>query len=317
MANIYSETDESACRRLWEENIAPEQLTDLWDIRACFHQQFKRRFFFVVAQEAGKTVGLIPLSFIEEHNYYGYFPGEVWEGKTWLEQNRLIAQDPNVLQQMFEWLRGQKIPYHLRYLCPTPHLSFDLTNEDEIGYLFYPGSFQFNMEEYYATFSKKTLKKIRREVDRLYARNLVIRTDDSNDFEEMLILSIERFGTHSYFANNQFVKSFRALKDYLHQKGWLKMTAVIIDGRIAAVDMGCLYNGNYKLLAGGTHGDYPGVAKAINLHHMQEACTNRYKEADFLCGDFSWKKLFHLTPRPLYVVSNMVSGVLTSSPAHS
>ena len=214
---------------------------------------------------------------------------------------------------MFDWLLKNKVSHHLRYLCETPHLPLYLIDEDEIGYLFYPGSFHFNMEEYYASFSKKTLKKIRREVDRLYARDLIVRNDDINGFEEMVILSIERFGTQSYFASNSFVKSFRVLRDYLDQKGWLKMTTIIIDGKVAAVDMGCLYKGNYKLLAGGTQGDYPGVAKVINLHHMREACTKRYNEVDFLCGDFSWKKLFHLAPRPLYEASNIVSEAFMSN----
>src|SRR3989338_3899513 len=116
MITIYSETDEGACRELWERIIPPEQLTDLWDVRACFHQQFKRSPFFVVAKEAAEIVGLIPLCFIEEHNYYGYFPGEIWCVKTWLEQNRLIARDQDVLKQMFDWLLENKISYHLRYL---------------------------------------------------------------------------------------------------------------------------------------------------------------------------------------------------------
>jgi hypothetical protein len=259
----------------------------------------------VVAKDAAEVVGLIPLSFIEELNYYGYFPGEIWGGKTWLELNRLIARDQNVLQQMFDWLLENNVSYHLRYLYNTPHLSIDPFREDEIGYLFCPGSFNFSMDEYYSLFSRKKLKTIRKEVDKMYGRNLIIRSNDINDFEQMLILNIERFGTGSYFANNLFAKSFRSLRDYLDQKGWLKMTTVLIDGRIAAVDMGCIYNGNYKLLAGGTHSDYPGVAKLINLYHMQEACKSSYKEVDFLCGDFSWKKLFHLAPRPLYEVSNI------------
>jgi len=305
MVKIYRETDEGVCRELWERLIPSEQLTDLWDVRVCFHQHFKRDLFFVVAEEAEEVVGLIPLSFIKELDYSGYFPGEVWDGKTWLEQNRLIARDQNILHQMFDWLLENKISYHLRYLHKTPPLSLDLINEDEIGYLFHPESFNFNMEEYYSVFSKKTLKKIRREVDRMYEQNLSIRSGDINDFEEMLILNIERFGTRSYFASNQFVQSFRALRDYLDQKGWLQMTTIVIDGRIAAVDMGCSYNGVYTLLSGATHSDYPGVAKVINLFHMEEACKKKYKEVDFLCGDFSWKKLFHLTPRPLYEASNI------------
>jgi hypothetical protein len=82
------------------------------------------------------------------------------------------------------------------------------------------------------------------------------------------------------------------------------MTSIFIDGELAAVDMGCMYRGVYTLLGGGTHGGYPGVAKLINLCHMRRACDERMEWVDFLCGDFSWKTLFHLTPRPLYLLSN-------------
>jgi hypothetical protein len=37
---------------------------------------------------------------------------------------------------------------------------------------------------------------------------------------------------------------------------------------------------------------------------MQWACSERLNQVDFLCGDFNWKKLFHLTPRPLYLLGN-------------
>jgi hypothetical protein len=73
------------------------------------------------------------------------------------------------------------------------------------------------------------------------------------------------------------------------------------------VDMGCVYQGVYTLLAGGTNSRYLGVAKLINFHHMQRACEEKLKRVDFLCGDFNWKKLFHLTPRPLYLMTNIVA----------
>ena len=300
MPTIHVETNLDACRELWETSVSPDSLTDLWEVRHCFHQQYQRKPLFVVAKEGPNIVGLIPLSYVEEHGYYGYFPGEIWQGKTWLEQNRLIARDPNVLAKMTKWLWDQKIPYHLRYLCHNPHLVGMPAVEDEIGYLFHPESVHFSMEEYYSLFSKKTLKNIRREIEKMYARNLTIRRHEDDDFDKMIVLNIERFGTQSYFANNKFVGAFRAFKELLSQKGWLKMTSVLIDGRVAAVDMGCVYNGVYTLLSGGTHPDYPGVAKVINLFHLEESCREHYKEVDFLCGDFTWKKMFHLTPRPLY-----------------
>jgi hypothetical protein len=71
------------------------------------------------------------------------------------------------------------------------------------------------------------------------------------------------------------------------------------------VDVGALYRGAYTLLAGGTNGNYPGVAKLINFHHLERACRERFEQVDFLCGDFNWKKLFHLTPRPLYLLTDL------------
>ena len=56
----------------------------------------------------------------------------------------------------------------------------------------------------------------------------------------------------------------------------MRITTVIINGDIAAVDIGCVYHGDYTLLGGGTNRDYPGVAKLINLHHMQHGCRERF-----------------------------------------
>ena len=134
--------------------------------------------------------------------------------------------------------------------------------------------------------------------------SLCYRYDDMSDFERMVQLNITNFGSLSYFYDLRFRESFRALMHYLDDRGWLRITTVIIDGEVAAVDMGCVHHGDYTVLAGGTNRDYPGVAKLINLHHMQRACSEKYNLIDFLCGDFSWKHKFHLTARPLYMLSS-------------
>lgn len=90
----------------------------------------------------------------------------------------------------------------------------------------------------------------------------------------------------------------------LNDKEYLRITTILIKDEIAAVDMGCIYNGVYTLLAGGTNVNFPGIAKLININHMEWACLEKLKVVDFLCGDFFWKKQFHLTPRPLYLLSS-------------
>ena len=305
MLDIYGETDVNECLKLWEHFVPRENLTDLWDVRACFLREFNREPFFVVAREKDRPVGLLPLSYIPEQDYYGYFPGEVWQGKTWLEQNRVIVPDGTTLEVMLRWLAGEKKKYALRYLVRDEKLVPGMEHVDEIGYVFRPKDFGYSMDNYYSMFSGKSLKKIMREVSGLYDRGVVIRKDEAADFEIMVRMNTDRFGERSYFADSRFQAGFRTLRDYLLERGMLKMTTVMVEGRPAAVDMGCVYNGVYTLLGGGTEAGYPGIAKLINLHHMETSCAEKYAHADFLCGDFSWKKLFHLTEKPLYEVKNL------------
>ncbi|MFH1837261.1 MAG: GNAT family N-acetyltransferase [Candidatus Omnitrophota bacterium] len=302
MMEIYSETDEEACRDLWERFIRPDQLTDLWDVRECFHRNFDRNLFFVVIKKEKETVGLLPLSFISEKEYYGYFPGEIWNGKTWLEQNRIIVPDKDILRNVIKWLEDGGKRYFLRYLIENEVFKEGDAEIDEIGYYFYPGKIDFDMKNYSGLFSGKSAKKLKKEVDKIYSQGAEIHKGRIEDFDVMVKMNLSRFGADSYFSDKRFTESFRDLRDYLREKGWLRMTTVSINKETAAVDMGCVYKGVYTLLGGGTNALYPGVAKVINLHHIEEACRERYEKVDFLCGDFSWKKLFHLSPNPLYKI---------------
>src|SRR5262245_3432941 len=134
MINVRVETDLERCRHLWEGLIPPDKLTDLWEVRDCFNRHFQRKPYFVVAEDNGRPVGLIPLCWIDEFNYYGYFPGETWHGQTWMEQNRIIARDEDVFKRMIAFLDEQNTTYHIRYLVPNSFKSSDSLIVDETGY---------------------------------------------------------------------------------------------------------------------------------------------------------------------------------------
>ncbi len=304
MLHVRSETDPSICRKLWQQMIPQQMLADDWEVRECFHRHYKREFFFVVAEDNGEPVGLFPLCFIPDDNSYVYFPGEVWHGKTWLEQNRLIARDQQVFDRLLQWLNEQGLSYHLRYLSPSPVLSPERFPVDEIGYLFHAGNYQHDMEIYYSTFSRRSIKSIKKEVVAFEERGLECRLDNASDFDLLVEMNIQRFGEDSYYADKRFTDSFRDLMGLLQKRGWLRMVSFWMAGRPAAADIGCVYNNVYTLLAGGTSAEFIGIAKVINLFHMKRACSEKFQEADFLCGDFYWKTMFHLTPRPLYLISN-------------
>ena len=292
-------TDLDECQEIWKRIIPEETIWDMWEFRACFQVYFQRPPYFIVGEHSQGLAALLPLSWIEETQCYGYFPGETWEGKTWLEQNRVL-----VGRDLLDSLLG-RCPdrYHLRYLLPLEGVPQSRYAVDEVGYLFRPPDYNYDVENYFQQFSKKSAKSIKREIASLQI-GACYRYDDISDFEHMVQLNVNNFGDRSYFSDLRFRESFRTLMYYLNKKGWLRITTIIINGEIAAVDIGCVYRGDYTLLGGGTNRDYPGVAKLINLCHMERGCRERFNVIDFLCGDFSWKKRFHLIPRPLYLLSN-------------
>jgi CelD/BcsL family acetyltransferase involved in cellulose biosynthesis len=145
---------------------------------------------------------------------------------------------------------------------------------------------------------------MRVELDRLKARGVSWRHDCFADVDRMFRLNLENFKEYSYFRDSRFLRAFENLASWLQAKDMLRVTTVLIGGEVAAVDIGAVWNATYTVLAGGTHPEFAGVAKLINLHHLEWACQQRFAEVDFLCGEFNWKNRFHLTPRPLFQIWN-------------
>jgi len=301
MFTISTITDLSECRRLWEQVFPPRQLTDLWEVRECFQQQYRRPPCFIVANDLRGICGLLPLCWVEEEEAFAYFPGETWHGRTWLEQNRILARNELVLESMLTHCPG---PYHLRYLLPDPSSRLGEVDVDEIGYLFHPAQYGYEFETYLRAFSHRTYKRIKKEIGSLVERGARFRYDRLSDYEHLVRLNIERYGRDSYFWDRRFRESIRSLMHLCDSQGRVRIVTVLMDEEPVAVDLGCLYRGTLTLFAGGTHGGYPGVAKLINLHHMEHACRERWQSIDFLCGSFSWKEMFHLSRRPLYLLDS-------------
>jgi hypothetical protein len=290
-------TDLAECSRIWKQLIPQEQLSDLWEIRLCFQRHYGHQPYFIVGENRDGINGFLPLSRNEETDNYLYFPGETWESKTWLEQNRLIAQNQETMTNLLNLVPGN---FYLRYLQPNQWTESSGMIVDEIGYYFLPPAYDYDINKYFGEFSGKSAKRLRREIEAFEIRGVEFEHNNRPDFETMVTMSLQRYGSFSYFHDTRFLNSFRSLFSLLVEKNCLRLTSVKIGGQVAAVDMGSIFNNTYTLLAGGTNAEFPGVAKLINLHHMRWACDNKIERVDFLCGDFNWKTQFHLAPRPLF-----------------
>lgn len=300
MASIHIVENPEKCRQVWERMWPRNSIFDLWPVRACFMKHFKRPLYFMLLERNYQTSCFLPLTWIEEEAYYGHFPGETWRGKTWIEQNKIIADRGLSFQTVLDHIPEKLF---LRYIENPFHVVGDSrVSVDETGYLFFPGQHNFSFENYMRVFPGKTRKKINQELKKLYAQKVFFRYNRLTDIDSMLEMNLSAFGETSYFHDSRFLKSFMELIDLLYRQNLLRLTSVIINDRLAAVDIGALWNKTYTVLAGGTNSDFPGVAKLINFNHLEWACSERLKSVDFLCGNFNWKTRFRLQPRPLYKI---------------
>lgn len=300
MLQIRSCEDLAECEALWAKAWPQHCVFDLWPVRECFASCFDNKPYFLIAEEGGRIEGLLALSWIEESQSYGHFPGETWQAKTWLEQNKIPARSSQTLKALLESVPG---PLHLRYLSADsmPKGSFPLAL-DEVGYLFTPANYDFSFDRYMEEFSGKSRKKLARELAALQSDGVSYRHNHFADVDRMFRLNLEAFGEFSYFSDARFLASYEKLVSWLAAKNLLRITTVLLGGEVAAIDIGAVWNKAYTVLAGGTNRQFPGVAKMINLHHLEWACQQRLDVVDFLCGDFGWKQRFHLTSRPLYEI---------------
>ena len=302
MLRIQAFQDLESCVQLWERFWAKRCVFDLWEVRSCFMRHYNRRNFFFVSESPRGKHNFMPLSWIDEEEYFGQFPGETWKGKTWLEQNKIITADPKFLDALMENLGGKIL---IRYIADTELFSFydNMFSLDEVGYLFIPAQYGYSFDNYFKTFSKKTRKKLNHELKMLHERNVHYRYNYMPDIDWMFQKNLSVYEDDSYFYDRRFLRAFIDIIEFLKNNDLLILSSVLIGERLAAVDVGALWNNHYTVLAGGVDREFQGIAKLINFHHLELACKGKFDVVDFLCGDFNWKSRFHLTPRPLYKLS--------------
>ena len=216
MGSIHVASDLTQCRAIWEQVMPSESITDLWEVRDCFQRHFRNRPHFIVSSDQNGVRGLLPLSWIEEQGCYGFFPGEIWQGKTWLEQNRIICNGNGGREDL---LSACPSAYHLRYLRDADDIHGGQGVVDETGYLFSPPRYNYDMSNYFGEFSHKTAKNILRDISKIERLGVTYQHDEIADFEIMVSLNLGRFGPQSYFYDSRFRESFKDLALFLARKG--------------------------------------------------------------------------------------------------
>ena len=159
MLNLRMVKDPEEFKYLWTRYWPDEYIYDHWLLRKCFADLFNRENIFIVAENRKKIMGILPLSWIEEKHCYGFFPGETWQGKTWIEHNRIYAADHSTCKILLENVPG---PLNLRYLSTDiKDLNHSAIALDEFNYKCFPEQFNYSFDEYRQLFSRQSIKRFR------------------------------------------------------------------------------------------------------------------------------------------------------------
>lgn len=285
------------CERLWKTFVRPRNICDVWEVRCCFQKHFQWEPWFLILKDSKGIAGMLPLSYVADLDMFTLFPGEIWHQKTWMERTPIYVREEALLSDL---LASCPDPACLRYLEVAKPCSIPGMETDEIGYVLYPPSFDCDIDLYYKRFSNKKIKSILKVVRSFSERPYALHFNRLNDFDYLEGLNLQRYGEDSYLYDPRLRAGFREMARFLQSEGLLHMVSIWIEGRPAAVDLGALYRGTYTVFLGGTDPEFAGIAKAINMHHIDFACNERLSKVDFLCGDFHWKRLWHLRAEPLF-----------------
>ena len=293
----YYITDLDQCEKLWKKLITPKHISDLWEFRLCFHNHFQHKPFFFVLEDQKGISGMIPMSHVENIDTCFLFPGEMWNNKTWLERTPVYIRDGCSINKLLNTCPDN---VYLRYLeVPYEKLPSGFS-EDETGYVLYPGNMGFNIDEYFKRFSHKKIKAIHKVIHSYLDSGCEFFYDRVEDFDSLVEMSLQQFGNKSFLYDERFRNGFRDALDFLQKRKMLRITSVVIDGELAATDIGAVFQGIYTVFMGGTDSRFPGIAKLMNMGHIDYAFRERINKVDFLCGGFHWKLLWHLDPEILY-----------------
>ncbi len=284
------------CEKLWRLLIRPKSVSDLWEFRLSFHRYFNHKPCFLLFEDRKGIAGMVPLSYVKNLDLFVFFPGELWKDKTWIERTPIYVREPGLIPNLLHSCPDRT---YLRYMETLNAWDLPELSMDEIGYVLYPHDLGTDLTRYRARFSNKKMKAILKVIGS-YTENASFHLNRLEDFDRIVDMSMKYYGQDSYLYDSRLREGFGDIMCFLQQRGWLRMVSLEIQGKTVAVDLGALWQGTYTVFLGGADREVPGVAKVMNMHHIEFACEKGISKVDFLCGDFHWKKLWHLDPEPLF-----------------
>ena len=292
--NIEIISDIKKCFELWKEFSPQKTLFDTWEFRFAFYRSYRYKPYFLLLKRGAENLALLPLWYDESRKKY------TWFGSDWQEEIRFFAKDLNYIPILIS-------------LAPTP-LYLNAIAGDSITPLGNKIKFESdnpkyvldleklrNHEDYLMTLKKNKRRNLRKDRNRILKQNPEIIINNFSDFNALIKISKKRFqekGEEADWKDPRRIKTFEEVIKLAGKSYQTRMVTVRIDGKIAGVDLICLYNNTYfTVKCGYDVTNFPGIGNFINLFEIDDAIKLGMKKIDFLQNSYGWKnQYFKATP---------------------
>jgi len=117
--------------------------------------------------------------------------------------------------------------------------------------------------------------------------------------------------TYSVFEDTRAVAFYNDLAEELSALGWLRLSALLVGGEVAAVHLGFEYGGTFSYYMPTFDDSFSRyfVGRSLLLEMIRDAFVRRLKEFDLLLGDESYKFDFQPKIREVYSLSFCQGGL--------
>lgn len=286
-------SDIEKCELLWQEFSPKRNLFETWEFRYAFYLGYKFSPHFLLLKrrptEGGypENLALLPLWFDKDKKIY------TWFGSDWQEEVSFFVKDQNYIPILISLA-----PSPL-YLNAISGKSIELIKgevafeDDESKYVLNLGGFR-NHEDWLKTLKKNRRRDLRKDRNRILRQNPEIIINNFADFEKLITLAKKRFsqkGEETDWEDKRRIETFREVIKLGGKSYQPRMITIKIGGKVAGVDLVCLYNQTYfALKCGYDVENFSGIGNYMNLFEIDDAISLGMKKIDFLQNNYEWKE---------------------------
>lgn len=279
-------SDIEQCRKLWQELANPQTLFDTWEFRFAFYLAYRFKPHFILLKNSKENLAVLPLWYDEDEKRYEWF------GSDWQEEVTFFAKDkkyiPILLSKAPSPLLLNAISSKSASLCDKI-VPFE---QDAAKYVLRLEKLSSH-EDYLATLKKNERHSMRKDKRRIERQNPEIVIDNFADFDSLVEISKKRISEKNQvpdWRDPRRIETFRNVIKLGGQSYKARMITVKINGKVAGVDLICLFNNTYFAVKCGYNvAEFPGIGNFFNLIEIDDAVKLGMEKIDFLQNNFAWK----------------------------